>query len=97
MLVIGTIWPSIDPYSSSILLVKKHDDTWRMSVIYKSLNKIALKDEFPILIIDEILNELIGAQLFTKLDLWSGYHQVYMHPSDIEKTTFRTHQGYYKF
>ena len=70
---------------------------WRMCIDYRALNKIILKDKFSIVVINELLDELMCTQFFTKLDLQLSYHQVRIYFGDIEKTTFRTYQGHYKF
>ena len=80
-----------------MLFVKKKDGTLRLCVDYRQLNKMTIKNKYPLPRIDDLFDQLKGSSVFSKIDLRSGYHQLRIKDADVYKTAFRTRYGYYEF
>ncbi|GKB12468.1 putative reverse transcriptase domain-containing protein [Tanacetum coccineum] len=93
----GFIRPSSSPWGVPILFIKKKDGSFRMCIDYRELNKLTIKNRYPLSRIDDLFDQLQGSQYFSKIDLRSGYHQLRVHEDDIPKITFRTRYGQFEF
>ena len=93
----GFIHPSVSLWGSPIILVKKKDGTLRLCIDYRMLNKVTIKNRYPLTRIDELFDQMKGATVFSKIDLRSRYHQLRIREEDISKIAFRTRYGHYEF
>ncbi|GJT46768.1 putative reverse transcriptase domain-containing protein [Tanacetum coccineum] len=93
----GFIRPSHSPWGAPVLFVKKKDGSFRMCIDYRELNKLTVKNRYPLPRIDDLFDQLQGACYFFKVDLQSGYHQLRVHEDDIPNTAFRTRYGHFEF
>ncbi|KAL0546488.1 hypothetical protein IC582_016398 [Cucumis melo] len=93
----GFIRPSVSPWGAPVLFVKKKDGSMRLCIDYRELNKVTVKNRYPLPRIDDLFDQLQGATVFSKIDLRSGYHQLRIKDGDVPKTAFRSRYGHYEF
>ncbi|GKF05584.1 putative reverse transcriptase domain-containing protein, partial [Tanacetum coccineum] len=93
----GFIRPSSSPWGAPVLFVKKKDGSFRMCINYRELNKLTVKNHYPLPRIDNLFDQLQRSSVYSKIDLRSGYHQLRAREEDIPKTAFRTPYGHYEF
>ncbi|GKF52193.1 putative reverse transcriptase domain-containing protein, partial [Tanacetum coccineum] len=93
----GFIRPSSSPWGAPVLFVKKKDGSFRMCIDYRELNKLTVKNRYPLPRIDDLFDQLQGSSVYSKIDLRSGYHQLRIKEEDIPITAFQTRYGHYEF
>ena len=93
----GCIRLSTSPWAASVLFAKKKDKTLRLCIDFRQLNRVTIKNWYPLPRIDDLFDYLRGARVYSKIDLRTGYHQLRVREADIPKTTFRTRYGHFEF
>ena len=93
----GFIRPSTSPWGDPVLFVMKKDGSLRLCIDYRQLNRVTIRNQYPLPRIDELFDQLQGSRVYSKIDLRSGYHQLKVRENDVSKTAFRTRYGHYEF
>ena len=93
----GFIRPSTSPWGAPVLFAKKKDKTLRLCIDYRQLNRVTIKNRYPLSRIDDLFDQWRGARVYSKIDLRTGYHQLRVREIDIPKITFRTRYGHFEF
>ena len=93
----GFIKPSTSPWGSPVLFSKNKDKTFRLYIDYRQLNRVPIKNRYPLPRIDDLFYQLRGAQVYSKIDLYTNYHRLRIREADIPKTTFKTRYGHFEF
>jgi hypothetical protein len=97
LLDLGLIHPSVSPWGAPIIFIRKKDGSWRLCIDYRQLNKATIKNQYPLSRIDDLFDQMKGATVFSKIDLRSGYHQLWIKEDDVPKTAFKMRFGHYEF
>jgi hypothetical protein len=97
LLDLGLIHPSLSLWSAPVIFIRKKDGSWRLCIDYHQLNKATIKNQYPLPRIDDLFDQMKGAMVFSKIDLRSGYHQLWIKEDDVPMTTFKMRFGHYKF
>ena len=93
----GFIRPNTSPWGAPVLFAKKKDKTLRLCINYRQLNRVAIKNRYPLLRIDDLFDQLRGARVYSKINLRTGYHLLRVRETDILMTVFRTRYGHFEF
>ena len=93
----GFVRSSTSPWGAPVLFVKKKDESMLLCIDYRELNKVTIRNQYPLLRIDDLFDQLQGAKVFSKIDLRSGYHQLRVHDVNVSKTAFRTRYRHFEF
>ncbi|GJU65174.1 putative reverse transcriptase domain-containing protein [Tanacetum coccineum] len=93
----GFIRPSSSPWGAPVLFIEKKDGSFRMCIDYRELNKLTVKNRYPLPKMNDLLDQLQGSNIYSKIDLRSGHHKLKVREADISKTAFRTRYGHYEF
>jgi hypothetical protein len=97
LLELGLICPSVSLWGAPIIFIQKKDGSWRLCIDYRQMNKATIKNQYPLTRIDDLFDQMKGTTMFSKIDLRSGYHQLWIKEDDIPNTAFKMRFGHYKF